>query len=478
MIRKGHILGGLAVAFFGMLSLSSLRSSFNVFVYPAIDGGWNDFNFDAMIQNTVMNLGFDPVNNATNITARSSNSNNNNITTKLSSSSSSITLFDSTSNTTMQRRPVPLPKHDKSSLTSYMWLKGKPFKPQLDERPSERASAAGVVIDAVSIGSQFNVAQMEGQAASWGSHWSMRYLFGTTEQDDAHPTCHLNLTDRQFMGISDRCQTKVQYGYNRLRGIRSHYPREKWIAEQGKTKGWLCAQQRFAHAVGKVGRFYRREGVKSLPDFFFIQDDDTWYGMNKLLKFFSTHNQSRPYTTAGCTVRWPIQLVNFTFPWGGFGTMMNRHSLERLIKPIYCNETSTDPHTELVCFRIKENLVGEKMAFQDGMSVSDLMDRHAAMHPYVEYRKWSDPGYCMLGDWVIGHYINNYGIGSHEDAVLDYVHTDISLGYLYKMPGRGSCRNQNVMSCRRSKTQYMCHRMKPDDMFELNAIDAKKKSGY
>jgi hypothetical protein len=451
MVKRRHMLVGLVVVVHGLL-IRSLFSSFNFF--DPVEG-WNEV--DAMIQNMMV---LDPAQLVTKTTTLSTDNKSNKPNSDMASA---------------KRIPAPLPYHDKSSLTSYMWLKGEIFNPQLEERPLERAP---LVVDAISIGSQFNVAQMEGQAKSWGSHWSMRYLFGTTEEDDADPYCNFNLTDQQFSDILLHCKKKVNYRRNRLKAIRSNFPSPKWIELRNKTKGWLCAQPRFAHAIGKVGRFYRREVPKSLPDFFFIQDDDTWFGMTKLLEFLSTRNHTRPFTTAGCVVRLPFHIVNFTFPFGGFGTMMNRLSLERLIKPIYCNEASSDQHTALVCLRLKENLVGERMAFEDGMSVSDLMDRHATMHPYVYYKKWGDPGYCMLGDWVIGYYFNYYGIGSRQMAPLDYVHMDQSLGYIYKMPGTGACLSHNVQHCRNSKDQHVCHRMKPRHMHEMNTIDANKTSGY
>ena len=82
--------------------------------------------------------------------------------------------------------------HDDSSLTTYIWHRGEPFNALETKRPDD---ASSLTIDALSIGSKFNVQQMKGQARSWGSHWSIRYLFGTTEQDDAAPQCHQKVTD-------------------------------------------------------------------------------------------------------------------------------------------------------------------------------------------------------------------------------------------------------------------------------------------
>jgi hypothetical protein len=369
-------------------------------------------------------------------------------------------------------------KHNKRSTTSYMWHRGEPFNPLEENRPPD--SGHNITIDALSIGTQYNVPQMEGQAKSWASHWSVRYLFGTTERDDADPACHERFTQKQFDFFFQTCSHK-QYNDNPLRPIRARFPISKWIEKENKTIGWLCAQQRFAHAVGKVGRFYRREGGE-MPDFLFIQDDDTWYGMNQMVSFLSTRNHSTPFTTAGCMIQWPVHFVNFSFPYGGYGTVLNRLSVERLIKPIYCNRTTMaatsipdDQHTKRVCLQLEENLAGERMAFREGFSISDLMDRHAAMLPYRRYKRWkNDPGYCMLGDWVLGYYINYYELGSREDPSLEYIHMDHSLGYDYSKRV-GSCQNDGVERCWESDTKYACHRIPPDTMLSLHANDARNQ---
>ena len=193
--------------------------------------------------------------------------------------------------------------HDASSLTTYIWHRGEPFNALETKRPDD---ASSLTIDAISVGSKFNVQQMEGQARSWGSLWSIRYLFGTTEQDDADPQCHQKVTEDDFHRFSKFCH-KMTYSHKPLEALRTSFPMLKWIQLQKKTPGWLCAQQRFAHAVGKAGRFYRKEG--KLPNFLFIQDDDTWYGMNQMISYLSTRNHSTPFVSAGCRVLLPIQMA-------------------------------------------------------------------------------------------------------------------------------------------------------------------------
>lgn len=352
-------------------------------------------------------------------------------------------------------------------------------------------------MDALSIGTQFAVSQMEGQVASWASHAAIRYLFGTTEADDAHPTCYKDLDyDTQFRRIFPHCR-KMKYNYNRLMGMRRQFPSYTFLAKHNKTQGWICAQKRFPHALGKLGRFYRREQQRQqqqqqrnnatttttitsvLPDFLLIGDDDTWFGINKVTSFLQQQDHTKPFVAAGCMVQWWFQLVNFSFPYGGFGFILNRLAMERLITPIYCrnrrNNNNNTEHAKIVCHRLQENLAGEKMAWKEGMSVSDLMDAHATMLPYSGFLKWKDPGYCMAGDWILGYYVNYYALGSQVvPDLFDYLHIDSQMGKIYKNPER-TCLNHDLQKCRKSKHRYACHRMDPAGMLEMTAVDNNAK---
>jgi hypothetical protein len=372
-------------------------------------------------------------------------------------------------------------KHDNSSLPTFIWYRGKPFNPLKDkgeDQPGRKEgennirSVNSIVIDALSIGSHTNLHRLEGQVASWASHPSVRYLFGTTESDDADPTCSQRLTQGDFLRISSRCRVSTWANYPQFKYLRNMFPIHKWIGLQNKTIGWLCAQQRFPHSVGKIGRWYRRDG--NLPDYLFIGDDDTWYGMNQMLQYLQSVDPAKPFVTVGCLVILPVGLVNFSFPYGGYGTILNRRSLERLIRPNYCNSTAIDEHMQHVCDQIKMNMAGERMFFQDGMSVSDLMDQHAAMTPYAGYENWRRkvPRYCMLGDWVLGYYTNYYRLGSPvaDTKKLPYLHTDSQLGLNYEKRKR-SCLNEGRENCLQSKDRFLCHRLDPNEMEEMSALD-------
>jgi hypothetical protein len=103
--------------------------------------------------------------------------------------------------------------------------------------------------------------------------------------------------------------------------------------------------------LGKVGRFYQRELAKAkdagfnsqgvLPDFLLIQDDDTYFNMNMLQRdLFSQVNPSTPFASTGCLVHMPITTINFSFPYGGYGTILSQGAILRMIRPIYCNFTT------------------------------------------------------------------------------------------------------------------------------------------
>lgn len=370
--------------------------------------------------------------------------------------------------------------HDNSSLTTFVWNRGVPL---MDSSVIPPSSDSNFTIDAASMGCAKKQAWMQAQVDTWGS--TIRYFFGATEADDADPTCNLDMTPAMVNQTALLCG-RQRLGQNKLRMLaKGFFARPKWLAKSNKGVGWLCAQQRFASLLGKVGKFYQRQLAADssfeLPSFLLIQDDDTYYNMDKLESelLLKVKDLSAPSAAAGCIVHMPINMLNFSFPWGGYGTILSRGAVERLIRPIYCNGnlniTSKDTNHDfvaLICDAVKEDLFGEKAAFLDGMSISDLMRAHATMNPFRDFQKWRRrPGYCFHGDWIMGYYLNFYVLaGSHSTSpgsgALPNFHMDSSLGYQYgtRKP-LGNCRQQSTCS----PTEYAaCHRQTPESMALLN----------
>lgn len=374
--------------------------------------------------------------------------------------------------------------HDNCSLTAYVWKRGVPLNESTfnTTRSSSKIIKHNITIDAASMGCVSKSPWMKAQVETWGSN--VRYFFGATEVDDADPTCNQDLAPEMVNKTALVCgrQRLPEETYKLRMLARGFFAQPKWLAKNNKGVGWLCAQQRFASLLGKVGKFYQRElntdTSFELPYFLLIQDDDTYYNIDMLKQglFSKVTDPSTPFAAGGCIVHMPIHMVNFSFPWGGYGAVLSRGAVERLIQPIYCNETSillSEEHDQgfvsLVCAAINKDLFGEREAFENGMSISDLMRAHAALNPFRDFQQWKRrPGYCFHGDWIMGYFLNFYILAGTPStslgggAVLPNFHLDSSLGYQYgtRKPN-GNCRQQSACT----PAEYaICHRQTPESM--------------
>lgn len=252
------------------------------------------------------------------------------------------------------------------------------------------------VIDILQIGSNSQSHLMIAQQQSFGSHVAIRHIFNATEDDDADQMCNSNVLKEDVMAISNFCRSGQQFDQKKhplMQYMKNQYARSRWLEKKENPVGWLCAQKRPLHGLYKVFQMYRKNKLE-LPDHLIVMDDDTYYNMEEFLKQYVDDTPEQPLVRAGCLVRMPIHQLNFTFPFGGYGLVFNRPSLEVLMKPIYC-----DRDTE-VCARIRDNQLGEEPVFQDGMALIDLMQAFASFQPFSDFikDKWST-GYCLHSDW-------------------------------------------------------------------------------
>jgi hypothetical protein len=268
-------------------------------------------------------------------------------------------------------------------------------------------------IDVLSIGSTFSVERAETQMKTWGSHTSRRHFWLATEFDDPDPTCHTTMTLKEVEDLSDSCRMTLgsrfwrkKKALNKLTQTwKNTFAKKPWLAEKKNPVGWICAQRRFIFALSKLLKIYRegrdKHGV-DLPDYLIFGDDDTYVNLeimeeqllrspnqevkdkklsleDELRMVYPTQNT--PVVWAGCRIRSPLHVVNDTLPFGGFGVLISKASIERFIQPLYCNETSTGFEFE-ACERFtpayqNEATIGEYKYFDPGMSVSDLMGSYA-----------------------------------------------------------------------------------------------------
>lgn len=85
--------------------------------------------------------------------------------------------------------------------------------------------------------------------------------------------------------------------------------------------------------------------------------------------------------------------INFTFPFGGFGSILSKGALRNLFEPIHCptpplpssssssSVLANDRHQPL-CDRIAENNVDEQPSFTTGMNLVELMYQYVNAHKY------------------------------------------------------------------------------------------------
>jgi hypothetical protein len=272
---------------------------------------------------------------------------------------------------------------------------------QPDNLPTEEEEAnSNFVVDILSIGSEYALDLLKMQRNSFASHITVRNFFNATELDDIDRSCHSTLTKGDAYAIAKWCRQKKggrrklepnQYimNYNS-----NYYAPPKWLAKKPNPVGWLCGQPRFILGLHKALQSYKRTG-QDFPHQFIIMDADTYFDMEKFQTAFEPTNSSIPLATAGCLIRSPIHQINFTFPYGGFGTIFSRGALEQWTEPIDC------PRTKDLCARVQENQAGEKHVFKNGMSPLELMFAVTNWQPYSQYHNWTGTGFCWHSDWYV-----------------------------------------------------------------------------
>lgn len=352
--------------------------------------------------------------------------------------------------------------HNEYSLVQHIWYRGDRFDGS--HRPKPINTTFPLAIDTLSVATEAALVTLEAQVSSWGSHHSIRYFFGATEKDDHDPHCATKITIDDMKKISDFCSGKAWKRANpKVKFLRNRFARGDFMVRFRKTPGWMCAQTRFATAIGKLGRFYRNEQAHDdsfkLPDFLVLQDDDTYFNMVKLYPFLGAKNPLQPTADAGCLVRMPVAQIAFDYPYGGFGLMLSQAAVERLVRPVDCDTPSGDDWEAHVCAQLQDNLIGESFAWTNGMSISDLMAAHAAYYPLEHYMKWRQPGYCIHGDWSLGYYVNYYNLAQESttfDRSNNRTRIDQTLGYHYDKQER-NCVHEGQAQC--TSESHVCHRL-------------------
>ncbi len=286
-------------------------------------------------------------------------------------------------------------------------------------------SLPNLTIDILSIGSLLRPNLLQAQRETMG-HYA-RSFTGVTEADDhSEPNCFIKQQDAKE--IAERCQfnrhnvpkltPKDQEPFSELYFWRRMFADwNTFLSKRDNPGGWLCAQKRANDGLQIV---LQQMIQTTLPDYLLLVDDDTFVDMPQLTHYLQTMypDPSEPLVMAGCLIR---SITSFTIPFGGFGTVISKGSLTRLLTPISCvNVTALAPNEDdfiqNACYRLQQNLYGERQYFQEQMSLKDLMHAYVSTHRYADYASWTEESsFCVHSDWVWGYFFNYYNIGNAQD---------------------------------------------------------------
>lgn len=284
------------------------------------------------------------------------------------------------------------------------------------------------IIDIISIGSLERPEYQDAQQQTFGTHPSVRHFFKITEQDDVDQgdkNCNDHISWREVQNISGFCgglRRQVQEKHPFLYHLRIKFAKVQWLERKSNPVAWLCAQKRPMAGFQKTLQFYRQtseQQEEGLPDFLTIIDDDTYFNMNRVVDYLVSfqaekirESQDDNLVIAGCVIRGRIKGgYKWTFPFGGWGTIFNRGSLQTILQPLYCTQKASNSDIPLdnegndrtndICNKLRKDRIGEYQVYHEGMSLSDVLHAYVMREPYTDQANWS-LGFCLHSDWVWG----------------------------------------------------------------------------
>jgi len=358
--------------------------------------------------------------------------------------------------------------------------------PQQHDRNRIIATTSSLfTVDILSVSSINQMDLLHAQQSNIATHISVRNFFNATERDDADPNCHTDITFQHVQSVSNFCRRRRRGEMRPVRSfLRQQFANKRWLGKKKNPTGWLCAQVRPYSGLRKAQLHYQQTG-QELPNYLLIFDDDTYYNMEKFQMNFASLDSSIEKVYAGCLVRLPVHQINFTFPYGGFGSILSEGALVRLFRRHEClglgsgNATYSKDHVSInekeplltedssaaFCSRLKEDNVGELKYFANGMSLVDLMYKYSNTDKYRDVENWNhNSEFCMHSDWVLGYFVNYYNVSTHvtEPYYKNVPHARFESykgSEIYNRP-KGFCRND--AKC--EKDTEICHRATPEWM--------------
>ena len=169
----------------------------------------------------------------------------------------------------------------------------------------------------------------------------------------------------------------------------------------------------------------------------------------------SKHREGQPLARAACVFEENSVNIPFSFPYGGFGTFLNKEALQKMIKPIVCNEGDRN-RDKRICSSLKEDRIGETALFEEGMTILELFYKYSLLEVN-----------CLHSDWILGFMIKYYLNPELEATRDDYQHQPehLLLG-MERYPYCGNFTSIFTRPCHGTKS-VACHNQSPKDMESL-----------
>jgi hypothetical protein len=240
-----------------------------------------------------------------------------------------------------------------------------------------------VVVDILSIGSQRRWKYLEAQRQTLGAHPNVRHFFNATELDDVDPRCDTTLTMDDLNRIRSFCRSQNSSTSMLLSKWKRFFAPPSILKNKTNPVGWLCAQTRPAVGLHRVLTHYQTTG-EAFPDYLILQDDDTYWNLDRLVGLLLGNGSEDPQAWAGCLFRLP----RLWLPHGGFGLVLNRALLEKLTNPISRDDYD---HT-------RDDL-GEQQWKQPNTTMMDWIYSYATAQHFTDYNKNWTKGFCVHSDW-------------------------------------------------------------------------------
>ena len=323
-------------------------------------------------------------------------------------------------------------------------------------------------IDIISTGTMLKPELQQAQYDTFVSHPAVRNYYRITELNDTEQACSTNLTKMQYDMVQKFCTRKNSNNNYTSKILKLLHEDNGKSSFKPRSIGWLCAQKRPIDGLYNalhpyqisttsarnypnianyddmvLDRKYNRfVSPQDLPKYLIIMDDDTYMNMTYIVDMLNRHypNYNEPHILAGCLLRFNVKVI-YRFPFGGYGTIITRKVMEKLIRPIYChgkrkndsiarfsnNENSNIWNVLIhfgfsrnVCRQLQQNLIGELAYFRDGMSILDLMHAFSSKLSFTKVESWANgTGYCFHSDHALAYFFGYYHIGV-SDSIFSY----------------------------------------------------------